>query len=101
VSIPEFHVGLNFLVIVRKTRVILKPLLYCFNEHSNSSKTPIPFSVKSEWMIGLVIQLNLTFPKVVAVKRMLIYIEGMLCPLSFDFISTSLIFTFVYILFVV
>ena len=43
------------------------------------------FSVKSEWMIGLVIQLNLTFPKVVAVKRLLIYVEGMLCPCSILF----------------
>jgi hypothetical protein len=101
VSIPEFHVSLNFLEIVRKTRVILKPLLYCFSEHSNSSKTDIFFSVKSEWMIGLAIQLNLTFPKVVTVKRLLMYIEGMLCPHAFDFISTSLIFTFVYLLFVV
>jgi hypothetical protein len=101
VSIPEFHVGLNFLAIVRKTRVILKLLLYFFNEHSNSNEADILFSVKSEWMIGLMIKLNLTFPKVVAVKRLLIYIEGMLCPLSFDFISTSLIFTFVCLLFVV
>jgi hypothetical protein len=101
VSIPEFHVSLNFLEIVRKARVIFKPFLYCFYEHSNSSKTHILCCVKSECMISLVIQLNLTFPKLVSVKRLLFYIEGMLCAHSFDFISTSLIFTFLYLLFVV
>lgn len=81
-SILELHVSLTFLEIVKKTRVIFKLLLYCFYEHSNSSKTDTFFSGKSEWMIGLAVQLNLTFLKVVAVKRLLIYIEGMLCPRS-------------------
>lgn len=100
-SIPEFHVSLNFLEIVKKTTVIFKLFLYCFYEHSNNSKTDILFRVKSEWMISLMMQLNLTFPKLVAVKRLVFYIEGMLCPHSFDFISTSFIFTSVYLLFVV
>lgn len=64
-SIPEFHVSLTFLEIVRKTRVIFKLLLYCFYERSNSSKTDTLFSVKSEWVIGLAVQLYLAFPKVV------------------------------------
>jgi hypothetical protein len=50
VSIPEFHVSLNFLEIVRKTGVIFKPLLYCFYEHSNSSK--ISVGIATDYGVG-------------------------------------------------
>jgi hypothetical protein len=38
-------------------------VIMIFYEHSNSSKTDKLFSVKSEWMVGLVILLNFNISK--------------------------------------